>query len=62
MQINLQKYSRTRIELREKDEEKMHKNTNYASIFDFFTAKSCKFEKFVVTLQPDLGNNTNYIL
>ena len=28
MQINYEKYSRTRIELREKDEEKMHKNTN----------------------------------
>jgi len=37
------------------------KNTNYAGIFDFFTAKPCKFEKFVVNLQPELDKATNYI-
>ena len=71
------KYSRTRIELREKDEEtrspkeraqdtylaghrqalnqKEEKNSEKR-------ARACVCQKKVVSLQPDLENNTNYIL
>ena len=33
------------------------KKTNYASLFNFFRTKSCKFEKFVVILQKNLRNS-----